>query len=277
MAYEVTAAQYRDEWIESFQRGETYLKECVTREVINEGHSSAVFAVGGVSSGMTSRGANGLIPTRNVTDSQITFTLKERHSLENRTDFDVFTSQSGGLRKRMQQQSRKDSVIEIDDEIVSALDTATTQWNAGGAISPTLGVVTDIMSDLWENNADAGLCFLWTPKSWAKVKQLATFNSIDYVDKKPLMGDAVAPVMWNGATHIMHNGLPESGTATARNYAFSKAAIGHCLAGGEADVSSGFNDEHKYSWDRATIYHVAGILQQPGVIRITTDDTAAIA
>lgn len=277
MAYEITGQQYRDEWINVFQRGETFLKDTVTKEMVTEGSSAAVFALGGVSTGMSSRGANGLIPTRNATDTQVTFTLKERHSLENQTKYNVFTSQAGGLRQRMQYASRIDAIREIDSEIIQALGTATNTWNGGAAVIPTFGVINDIISDLWENNAQESVCCVWTPKTWAKIRGFSEFTSVDYVDAKPLMGDAFRPVYWNNATHFIHTGLTGMGTATAKNYAFAKPAIGHALASGETDVDAGFNREHSYSWDRATIYHVAGVLQQAGLIEITTDDTAAIA
>lgn len=278
MAYQISGQQYRDEWIPAFQRGETYLKDCTTKELVTEGSAAAIFAIEGVSSGMTSRGANGMIPTRNATDRQVTLTLKERHTLENHTKFNVFTSQAGKLREAMQRRSRMDAYREVDDEIITALGTATNQWNSGTALSNiTFGTTGDIISDLWENNAGEMVCCVWTPKSWAKIRKLAEFTSVDYVDAKPMMGDALRPVYWNNAMHFVHTGLPGMGTATAKNYAFSKPAVGHAIANGETDVDADFNREQAYSWDRATIYHVAAILQQEGVIEITTDDTVAIA
>lgn len=277
MAYDVDGTQYAKEWITAFQRGETYLKDSVAKEMVSEGNSSAVFAVAGISSGMSSRGANGLIPTRNATDTQVTVTLKERHSLENQTKFNVFTSQGGKLRQAMQLRSRMDAVREIDDEIINSLQTATNQWNSGSAVALTFGVVSDIISDLWEANAQEGVVCVWTPKQWAKIRSFSEFKSADFVDKKPLMGDAFRPVVWNNATHFIHTGLPGMGTSTAKGYAFSKAAVGHALANNSADVGSGYNEEHAYSWDRATIYHASVVLQQAGLIEITNDDTAALS
>lgn len=277
MAYEVTAQQYQDEWITSFQRGETYLKDCVTKETVTQGNSAAVFPIAGVSSGMVSRGANGLIPTRGATDRQVTFTLKERHTLENQTNFNVFTSQGAKLRQVMQTRSRMDAYREIDDEIIATLQTATNEFRSGAAQSITYGMVTDAVSDLWELDAGMGVCFVWTPKSWAKLFKIKEFASADYVDSKPIMGDAMRPRVWNNATHFMHTGLPGKGTSTAKNYAFAKAAIGHCVSPEGIDVDADFNREQAYSWDRATIYHTAGVLQQEGLIEITTDDTEVIA
>lgn len=277
MSYMITAAQYRDEWVHEFQRGETYLKDTVTKETVVEGHSSAVFAIAGQSSGMTSRGANGLIPTRNATDTQVTVTLKERHTLENQTKFNVFTSQGGKLREAMQVRSRKDAAREIDDEIISALSSASNQYNGGSAIVLSYGKLIDIISDLWENNATEMVTVVHTPKSWARMLNFTEFTNIDYVDRKPLMGDTPRPIFFANAYHMMHNGLEGKGGATAKMYAYAKPAVGHAIAADEIDVDADYNREQAYSWDRATIFHAAKILQQAGVKQIVHDDTAAFS
>ncbi|MBL0935516.1 MAG: hypothetical protein IBJ07_12300 [Rhizobiaceae bacterium] len=277
MAYPVTAAQYRDEWIHEFQRGETYLKDTVSKETIIQGHSSATWAIAGQSSGMTERGANGLIPTRNATDRQVSAQLKEKHSLENQTNFNVFTSQGGKLRAVMQHRSRMDAAREIDDEIIRALSTATNEYNSGTAITMTFDRIVDIVSELWEGNVDERVTFLHTPKSWARLLKMQTFTSSDYVDRKPLMADAPRPLMFANAWHMMHNGLVGRTSNAAKMFVYAKSAVGHALATDEIKVAAGYNEEQDYSWDRATIYHRAVILQQAGVLEVTHDDTAAIA
>lgn len=277
MAYPVTATQYRDEWIHEFQRGETYLKDTVSRETILNGHSSAVWAIAGQSSGMSERGVNGLIPTRNANDRQVSAELKEKHSLENNTSFNVFTSQGGKLREVMQKRSRMDAVREIDDEIIRALSTATNVYNGGTAVTMTLGRMVDIISDLWEGNVDERVTFLHTPKSWARLLTMPNFTSSDYVDRKPLMDEAPRPVIYANAWHMIHNGLPGRTGATAQMFVYAKSAIGHALADGDdIKVAAGYNDEQDYSWDRATIYHRALILQQAGVLKVVHDDSVAI-
>ena len=276
MTYMITAAQYRDEWTHEFQRGETYLKDTVTKETIINGHSSATFAIAGQSSGMSERGVNGLIPTRNANDRQVPVPLKEKHSLENQTSFNVFTSQGGKLREAMQKRSRMDAVREIDDEIIRALTTATNVFNSGTAITMTLGRMVDIVSDLWEGNVDARVTFLHTPKSWARLLLMPNFTSSDYVDRKPLMQDAPRPLIYANAWHMLHNGLPGRTGATAQMFVYAKSAVGHALATDEIKVAAGYNDEQDYSWDRATIYHGAAILQQAGVLKIVHDDSAAL-
>lgn len=276
MPYMITANQYRDEWIQEFQRGETYLRETVTKEIQREGTSSAIFSIGGKSSGMVTRGVNGLIPTRNATDRQVTLNLKERHSLENQTKFNVFTAAGAHLRQTMQYRSRMDVAREIDDEIIASLAAATNKYNGGTAITMTFGRLVDIVSELWENDVESPVTFIHSPKSWARLLSLSQFTSSDYVDGKPLMQDKPRPLFFANAYHFMNNGLAGRGTNSALMYAYSKKAVGYAIADSETEVTAGFNDEQAYSWDRATIYHVAGILQQAGVFEIKHDDSTAI-
>ena len=138
--------------------------------------------------------------------------------------------------------------------------------------------MAEIKADLLENDVYANdmITFVHTPMSWERLLTLDQFSSADYVDVKPLMGDAEAPKKWNGAIHMVHTGLPGIGTANAKCYAFGKAALGHAINTGEIRTAVGYDEEDDYSYARHTIFHVAGILQQTGVIEWTHDDTAAI-
>jgi hypothetical protein len=278
MAYQITQQQYRDEWVVAFQRGETYLRYATTPEMMVNGNQ-ALFPIQGASSGATSRGVNGLIPSDNPTDTQITIPLVERHRKETQTGFNIFTAH-GNLREAMQNRGALALAREIDDEIIAnALDSATTQYNGGAAITLTYGRVQDIMSDLLENNVYAMdmVTFVWTPKAWARLLTFDEFISSDYVDEDFLLGGATQkPRMWNGAMHMVHTGLPNTGLATAQCYAFGKAAVGYAMNTEGIDVAIGYDEEDDYSFARHTIFHGSRILQQSGIIEIVHDDTAAI-
>lgn len=278
MSYQITRDQYRDEWIVAFQRGDTYLKDCVTKEVMIKG-LQAKFALQGAAGRMTSRGTNGLIPSRNRTDTQPTITLEEKHSKETQTGFNVFTA-AADLRQAMQNAGALTAAREIDYTIIEALETATNRYNSGTAITLTYGKTVDALSDIFENDVMLGheITCLWTPKAWARLLTFQEFLSADYVDSKPLAGMAGdRPKMWLGAKHIMHTGLPGMGTATASNFIFAKPAVGHAIATGDIQVDAGYNGEDDYSYSRHTIYDGAIILQQAGVIEVVTDDTAAFS
>jgi hypothetical protein len=278
MAYMITKEQYREEWIVSFQRGETPLKNAVSRELMTSG-LTAKFALQGAAGRMTERGVNGLIPSRNRTDTQPSITLKEKHSKETQTGFNVFTAPAN-LREAMQNAGALAAYREIDYTIIDALATATNQYNGGSAITLTHGKIVDALTDIFENDvvtSDMITC-VWTPKAWGRLLTIPEFKSVDYVADKPLVGYGVdKPKVWMGAVHFMHNGLPGRGTATASNFIFAKPAVGHAIASGEIQVAAGYNDEDDYSFSRHTIYDGATILQQSGVIEVITDDTAAFS
>ena len=278
MSYVITKDQYVEEWVVAFQRGETYLKDRVTKETQMSGHT-AKFAVQGAAGRMTSRGTNGLIPSRNRTDSQVTITLEEKHSKETRTGFDVFTAPAN-LREAMQNAGANAAAREIDYTIIEALATAANQYASGAAQTLTYGKTVDALSDIFEQDVMVGhdITCLWTPKAWARLLTFQEFKSADYVDEKPLVGLTLdRPKVWLGAVHIMHNGLPGKGTATASNFIFAKPAIGHAISNGDIQVGVGYNDEDDYSYSRHTVYDGAALLQQPGVLEVITDDTAAFS
>src|SRR5690242_7029983 len=278
MAYQITRDQFVDEWVVAFQRGETPLKDAVTKEVMVSG-LTAKFALQGAAGRMTTRGTNGLIPSRNRTDSQPTATLTEKHSLETQTGFNVFTA-AANLREAMQNAGAKTAAREIDYTILGALETATNAYNSGSAVTLTYGKVVDIISDLRENDvteSDMITC-VWTPKSWARLETFEEFTSGFYVDVKPLPGLTIGkPKMWLGAMHIQHTGLTGMGTSTAHNFAFAKAAVGHAIATGDIQVGVGYNEEQDYSFSRHTIFDGAVVLQQSGILKVVTDDTAAFS
>lgn len=274
MAYQITKEQYSDEWIVAFQRGETPLKHAVSREVMTSG-LTAKFAVQGAAGRMTERGVNGLIPSRNRTDTQPSVSLKEKHSKETQTSFNVFTAPAP-LREAMQNAGALTAYREIDYTILDALATATNSY--GAAITITQSKLADTMATLMNNDVQVSdmLTYVWTPKSWARLMTLDKFASNDYVSDKPLVGYGFdKPKIYMGAMHFMHSGLPGKGTATASNYLFAKGAVGHAIATGDIQVASGYNDEDDYSFSRHTIFDGALILQQAGVLKIVTDDTVA--
>ena len=271
--YNVTSEQVVQEWVTMYGRGETYLRDTVNTEPMSVGSSSAVFALADNGAPLQPRGANGLIPSYSPSDSQVRLSLQEGTFLETHPNFDMFTSQSGGLRKAMQERAVRKVKVGIDDEIMTALETAST---SAAIASISEASILERMSDLWANNVKDSITFLWTPRAWGKFLQVSKVTSTDYVEVKPLVGNpAMRGVNWAGATHMMMNGMEGEGTSTASCYVYGKDAVGYAqhIPDGNG-VDAGVNAEQKYSWVNACIYHKAGILQQPGVIKLVHDDTA---
>lgn len=278
MANEITQEMYRDQWVVRFQRGETPLKESVTREEMIEGNQ-AVFPIQSVSSGMVERGVNGLIPSEDVLDTQIRIPLTELHRLEKRTSFNIFTGHAD-TRMAMQNRGALAAAREIDDRIISGLNNTTSVYNNGEAITLTSGLAQDITSSLMEQDVYSmdGVTALWTPKAYTRLRSQVQVVSRDYVDMKlHASGYFDQAFYWNGVKHMSHTGLPNMGTATATCFVFAKAAIGHAVNADEVRTAIDYNSEQDYSFARHTIFHGAQVLQNEGILKITHDDTAAIS
>ena len=269
-------ALYRDEFVAAFEQRQSYLRDSVTTEAMVKG-SSALFLVTGKADTMKERGVDGLIPAANEVDSQVTITLKEMHHRATVTGFDIFGGQSD-RRRILQERGMKAANKEIDDVILTALDATTTVYNSGSAITLTYGKLVDIISELYENEVDNDgmITCVWSPKTYARILTFAQATSIDYVNQKPLV-EGPQPFRFLGAMHIMHPRVPGVGTSTAKNFVYHKNAIGHAIDNAGIKTDIGYNGEHDYSYARHTVYHGAKVLQNSGIIEVTTDDTAAFS
>jgi hypothetical protein len=275
MALNPTQILYRDEYVASFEQRQSYLRDRVTTEAMIKG-ASAVFLVTGKADTMKERGVDGLIPAASEIDTQVTITLKEMHHRATATGFDIFGGQSD-RRRILQERGMKAANKEMDDTILTALNATTTNYNSGSAITLSYAKLVDIISDLYESEVDNDgmITCVWSPKTYARILTFAQATSVDYVNSKPLVDSYQAPFRFLGAMHIMHPRVPGVGTSSAKNYVYHKAAIGHAIDTGSIKVDVGYNGEHDYSYARHSIYHGAKILQNAGVIEVTTDDTAS--
>jgi hypothetical protein len=269
---------YRDEFVASFEQRQSYLRDTVTTESMTKG-ASAIFLVTGQAEAMKERGVDGLIPASNETDAQVTVNLKEMHHRATATNYDIFQGQSD-RRRIMQMRGMVAANKEIDDSIIAGLVGATTTFatTINNTNTLTIGRLVDMLSELYEQQVDNDgmITCVWTPKMHARLMIIAQVSSVDYVDKKPLI-DGPQPFKFLGATHIMHPRLPGVGTATATNFIYHKAAIGHAVdtAGIKTDI--GYNGEHDYSYARHTLYHGSKVLQNAGVLKVTHKDDDLLA
>jgi hypothetical protein len=269
---------YRDEFVASFEQRQSYLRDTVTTESMTKG-ASAIFLVTGQAEAMKERGVDGLIPASNETDAQVTVNLKEMHHRATATNYDIFQGQSD-RRRIMQMRGMIAANKEIDDSIIAGLVGATTTFatTINNTNALTIGRLVDMLSELYEQQVDNDgmITCVWTPKMHARLMMIAQVSSVDYVDKKPLI-DGPQPFKFLGATHIMHPRLPGVGTATATNFIYHKAAIGHAVdtAGIKTDI--GYNGEHDYSYARHTLYHGSKVLQNAGVLKVTHKDDDLLA
>lgn len=275
MALNPAMVTYREEFLAAFETNQTLLRDTVMTESLITGNQ-AIILVTAQAEAMKQRGVDGLIPASNEVDTQQTIQLTEMHHRTTVTNWDIFQGQAD-RRRIMQMRGINAANKEIDDNILTALSAATTTYGTTITTSGlTLSVFTDIMQTLYANQVpnDGGITCVWTPKMFARLLLLNQFTSSDWQSNQPMVtGPQV--VKWMGANHIMHPRLTGVGTSTATCYVYHKSAIAHAVdtAGVRTDI--GYNGEHDYSYARHSIFHGSKVLQNAGVLKITSNDTTA--
>lgn len=273
--------QYRDEMIAAFEARATLLRETVTTEAVVKGNQ-AVFLVAG-SGGETAktRGANGLIPARSDDGTQNTVTLREWHDLVRKTGFNIFASQ-GDQKTLMQQTSMAVMNRKIDDQIITVLNTGTVTVGAASA-TPTISLFQNGRVKLSNASVpwDSNISLVCQPSFLAFLEQAPEFANAQYVEVKPYAGSDVNPswrdkpmaYRWRNCLIIEHPNLPGKATASEKSFLYHKTALGHAANTGGLSTAVGYNEEQDYSFARTTCFMEALLLQNAGIVVITTDGT----
>lgn len=268
--------QFRNEFIASFERNQSLIRDTATTEAVIKGNQAVFLVAGSGGASASSRGSNGLIPSRQDSTTQYTATLVEKHDLVKYTDFDIFSAQ-GNQREIMQKSSMAVINRTIDDAIIAELNTAT---NSNTTAAPvTYNAITSSLANLYQNDVpnDGNIFALITPKFHAKLLQISEFGSADYVDIKPISAgtptQSVRPQLWLNVKWVMHTGLPGMGTASETCLFYHKSAIGHAVNTNGIDVAMGRDDEQAYQFVRSSINHGAKLLQNNGVYKFLHNAT----
>jgi hypothetical protein len=276
MADSAPQVQYRQQLIDEFEEGMSWLRRTTVNEAVIKGNQ-ATFAVGGSgNASAVTRGINGLIPARANSIAQSTASLVEWHDLVRSTEFNIFQSQ-GDLKKLMQESTRKVLNRRIDADIVGQLDAATN--TLGGATTFSLSVVAKAATTLGENEVpvedEDNMWAVMTPAVRGYMMQLTEFNSADYVDVKPLSGPVLRVKRWAGFNWIFHPNLSGVGTAAEKCYFYHRDAIGSAFDRGEGlRTAFDYDKEQDYWYSRASSFTGAKLLQQNGIVQFLHDASA---
>lgn len=271
----VTASvtQYRDEYINSFERRQSLLRDTVSTHAQVSGDKAVFLVSGSGGATPTTRGVNGKIPARQNDNNQYTVTLTESHDKVEHSKFDVFSSQ-GDQRRLMQEASMAVINRGIDEKIITALEAGTNTTTTATAV--TLANITDITAELFQNDVmcDGNIFAVVTPKFYAKLQQIKEFASADYVNTKPLVEQPINSILpasrakyWLDVHWIRHTGLTGLGTATETCIFYHKMAIGHAFDKNNIQVVGGYNDEDDYYYARSSIFDGAILLQNSGIYK----------
>jgi hypothetical protein len=275
MAATAYQTQYVQEFIRGFEMDQSLLRGAVTTHAMIKG-LTATFLIALASRSATTRGSDGLIPKRTDNLSTVSVTLKERHDLSSKTNFDIFAGQSD-QKRILQEEGRKVINREIDDEILLALSAATVTTGAAATMSPTL--VHKALATLFNAEVpnDGEIFGLLTPAAWMYLSSTTSFSSADYTRNRPMDTGAprgAAVIDWMGVRWMMHPRLTGKGTASATMYIWHRSAIGHAIDVAGIKAYVGYDEQQDETWQRNTVYHAAKVLQNSGIVKVVHDDSA---
>ncbi len=268
--------QFRQEMIAGYEKADSCLTMSTTTEHTVRGNEAEFLVADSGGATATTRGNNGRIPARHDNNTQITCTLEEWHDKVEKTNFNIESSQ-GNQRKLMQDTTRMVINRKRDELIRTALNAATTTW--GAAAVPTLTLVTKARTILRNNSAGDGEIFAAiTPAYHGYLMGLNQFTSADFIQDKKFEGVSKDKAFsWYGVNWIIDEELTGVGTSSATCFMYNRTSIGSAMHKEGLDTEVGYNGEDAYSWCRATVHMGAKLLQNAGVIKMLSDDSALSA
>ena len=272
--------QYRQEFIDGFEQGQSLLRDAVTTESVINGNQATFLVADSGGATATTRGVNGLIPSRADNLTQSTATLAEWHDLVRKTGFNIFASQ-GNQRAIMQKTTMGVINRKVDSDILTELSTATV--TAGAAATASLSMVLKAKTILqiaevpWDNNIMAVI----SPAFEAYLLAVAAYTSADYVDLKPMTGgngwnDKVKAKRWLDINWIVHPNVVGVGTSSETCLMFHRSAIGHAANTGGMTNAIGYDEEQDYSYARCSVFMGSKLLQNSGVVKMLHDGSAYV-
>lgn len=281
MAVSAAVTIYKQEMIAQFERRRSVLSMTCSKESMASGQSIVWLVNGSGGDSAVTRGVNGLIPYGQTSNTQVTGTLVPKYAAKRITDFDVFASQ-GNQTAALQTASYSIIRRDMDDTILTELANCTQDYGAAGLTLDT-ATILGARAALGYNDVPVGqlnnmFCAI-THGAFAYLMQNTEFSNGQYMgDTLPYknMIDPEVPYVWSGINFIVTNAISGKQTAAELMYMFHRDAIGYATNVGEEGIAAGFNEEQKYSWSIATIFHCSKILQDSGIIKITHDGTAFV-
>lgn len=274
--------QFRQEMIAGFEQNQSLVRDTATTETVVKGNEAEFLVADSGGATATTRGVNGLIPSRGDDNTQTTVTMVEWHDLVKKTRFNIFSSQ-GDQRALMQRTTMGVINRKIDSDIITELNTGTV--NTGAAVTGSLALALKSKTILQNADVpwDMNIFALITPAMEAYLMQVDAYASADYVDIKALANtgggwsDQIKPKRWMDVNWIVHPNLPGKGTNAEKCFMYHRSAIGHAAATEGMNTAVGYDDEQDYSYARCSVYMGTQILQNSGVVVMNHDGSAYVA
>lgn len=277
---------YRDEFVAGFAQRQSLLKDTCTDCMMVKGNI-ATFLVAASTGTAVTRGVNGLIPSADNSNTQVSATLVEKHDLREMTGFNIFQSQSD-QRAIMQMNAMSTINRDIDQIILTELGNGT--LDTGSAATATKNMINKAFAQLMINGVamDGNLYAAISPAFLMYLMDIPSFSSADFVTVKPhvsLPGWNAASEKkagqgwydWMGVKWVVSNQISGIGTSSETCFMYHKASIGHAANTKEMDSAIGYDEKQQISWARCSIFHGVKILQNTGIVRLIHDGSAFVA
>ena len=163
-----------------------------------------------------------------------------------------------------------------DELAITAAGGTTTSVSGTGLISKKRVLEALELLNAGDVPNDGQRYALVTPHQWSEMlNTIPEFASSDYVDGHPFVNGYEAR-KWLGAVWMIHTGLSGATSATATCLFYHKNAIGHAVG---ADVQTNIWFDGDRQAHKVTSYMSQGacLIDATGVVKMTTDDTAALS
>jgi hypothetical protein len=266
--------QYRTEFIEGFENGETLFRKMVTTEAQISGNTAKFLVADSGGASAVTRSASGIIPARSDNLNVNTLTLEEWHDLVLKTDFNLFSSQGDG-RRIARMSGMKVLNRKIDSSIITALETGTNDTGASQIM--TVSLAASALAMLCNNDVplDGNIFGAMTPSAYAYLTQAGQFTSKDYVSDNKFEAIGRQKMFhWQNINWVVSTALSGLGTNAEKCIIWHYNAIGHALDKEALQPVIGYNEEQAYFFSRISATMGSKLLQNNGVLIINHDGSA---
>lgn len=257
----------------AYQRMGSKLRNTV-RTKGNVKGSSTIFQKAGKGTA-SEKSRHGLVPTMNVAHTPVTCTMTDHYAGDWVDKLDELKADVNEM--QIQAQSGAYALgRKTDDLIITAMDASTI--NTGSAVAIGSFAIADVL-EAFEllNNADVpddgGRWAVVTPKGWNALLLIDQFAKSDYVghDQLPFK-TGVQVKNWLGIKWMMHSGLTNAGSSTARYYMYHQSSVGHGI-GAEVTPDITWHGDRASHFVNHYMSQGAALIDETGCVLLNVDES----
>jgi hypothetical protein len=257
------------------------LENTVTRAGIDQGSSYTFQVADATYSYAKERGNNGLIPTGNFTQQQISVDIVQRWSKVEKS-FEELKGDQGDIKSLMVTHCAGEIARTKDKVVLDELDASSTEFDSS-VITASADAFLDMTSLFLQNKfalTKGSLFAVIGPSAWAQLNKSQEFKNSLISNKTPLQNldfkftDEPMIYDFQGIYFIYHPGIPGIGTAQETNFLYHKTAIGAVTCvDNSMDVSNGIVPGQAKQFCLAGLRTASKALQTTGLLKFYTQNS----